>query len=59
MLYSLNKLQKYNKPFYGVNTGNRGFLLNKHAAGNIISKNKKIIIFNNLYPLEAKIKTVQ
>ena len=55
MLHSLKKLQKYNKPFYGVNTGNRGFLLNKHGAGNIISKNKKIIT-NNLYPLEAKIK---
>ena len=56
MLHSLKKLQKYNKPFYGVNTGNRGFLLNKHGAGNIISKIKKSSPIS-LYPLEAKIKT--
>ncbi|WP_440696125.1 NAD kinase [Candidatus Pelagibacter sp. HIMB109] len=56
MLHSLKKLQKYNKPFYGVNTGNRGFLLNKHDAGNIISKIKKSSPIS-LYPLEAKIKT--
>ena len=56
MLHSLKKLQKYNKPFYGVNTGNRGFLLNKHGAGNIISKIKKSSSIS-LYPLEAKIKT--
>jgi len=56
MLHSLKKLQKYNKPFYGVNTGNRGFLLNKHGAGNIISKIKKSSPVS-LYPLEAKIKT--
>ena len=57
MLHSLKKLQKYNKPFYGVNTGNRGFLLNKHGAGNIISKIKKSSSIS-LYPLEAIIKTV-
>jgi len=56
MLHSLKKLQKYNKPFYGVNTGNRGFLLNKHGAGNIISKIKKSSPIS-LYSLEAKIKT--
>ena len=56
MLHSLKKLQKYNKPFYGVNTGNRGFLLNKHGAGNIISKIKKSSSIS-LYSLEAKIKT--
>ena len=56
MLHSLKKLQKYNKPFYGVNTGNRGFLLNKHGAGDIISKIKKSSSIN-LYPLEANIKT--
>ena len=56
MLHSLKKFQKYNKPFYGINTGNRGFLLNKHGAGNIISKIKKSSSIS-LYPLEAKIKT--
>ena len=41
MLAKLKKLQKYNKPFYGINTGNRGFLLNKHSNRDIISKIKK------------------
>ena len=29
MLASLKKYQKYQLPFYGMNKGNRGFLLNK------------------------------
>ena len=29
MLSSLKKYQKYKLPFYGMNKGNRGFLLNK------------------------------
>ena len=56
MLHSLKKYQKYNKSFYGINTGNRGFLLNKHGAGDIISKIKKSSSIS-LYPLVAKIKT--
>ena len=56
MLNSLRKYQKYNKPFYGINTGNRGFLLNKFNSGNILSKiNKSSEI--KLFPLEAKINT--
>ena len=56
MLHSLKKYQKFQKPFYGINTGNRGFLLNKHSSGNIISKIKASSSIS-LYPLEAKIKT--
>ncbi len=56
MLDSIKKYQKYKKPFYGINTGNRGFLLNKFNNGNLISKiNKATEIY--LFPLEAKIKT--
>ena len=56
MLDSLKKYQKFKKPFYGINTGNRGFLLNKFISGNLISKiHKSSEIF--LFPLEAKIKT--
>ena len=56
MLDSLKKYQKFKKPFYGINTGNRGFLLNKFIHGNLISKIRKSSeIF--LFPLEAKIKT--
>jgi len=56
MLHCLKKYQKYNKPFYGINTGNRGFLLNKFENGNIILKIKRASGIN-LFPLEAKIKT--
>ena len=56
MLECLKKYQKFKKPFYGINTGNRGFLLNKFIHGNLISKIRKSSeIF--LFPLEAKIKT--
>ena len=56
MLDILKKYQKFKKPFYGINTGNRGFLLNKFISGNLISKiNKSSEIL--LFPLEAKIKT--
>ncbi|OUV86847.1 MAG: NAD kinase [Pelagibacteraceae bacterium TMED136] len=56
MLDILKKYQKFNKPFYGINTGNRGFLLNKFKGGNLMSKiNKSSEIY--IYPLEAKIKT--
>ena len=56
MLDILKKYQKFKKPFYGINTGNRGFLLNKFVNGNLISKiQKSSEIF--LFPLEAKIKT--
>ena len=56
MLDILKKYQKFKKPFYGINTGNRGFLLNKFISGNLISKiNKSSEI--SLFPLEAKIKT--
>ena len=56
MLDILKKYQKFKKPFYGINTGNRGFLLNKFVSGNLITKiNKSSEIL--LFPLEAKIKT--
>ncbi len=56
MLDILRKYEKFKKPFYGINTGKRGFLLNKFISGDLISKiNKSSEIF--LFPLEAKIKT--
>ncbi len=30
MLNSLKKLYKYNKPFYGINCGSYGFLMNNY-----------------------------
>jgi len=56
MLQILKKYQKYNKPFYGMNTGTFGFLMNKYKFKNIekfISRSKMVTIS----PLEAKIQT--
>ncbi len=36
MLKTLKRLQKYNKPFYGMNRGTFGFLMNKFKTKNII-----------------------
>ncbi len=47
MLKNLRKYIKYNKPFYGINSGNFGFLMNKLDNKNIqnkIIKSKKTII---------------
>ena len=47
MLESLKKYQKYNKPFYGMNRGSFGFLMNKYKTKNIrksIIKSKSVTI---------------
>ena len=56
MLHSLKKLYKFNKPFYGINSGNYGFLMNKFTnknLGNNIVKSKPI----QIHPLEMFVKT--
>ena len=56
MLQTLKKLQKYKKPFYGMNRGTFGFLMNKFRLQNLeknISKTKLVTIS----PLEVKILT--
>ena len=55
MLQTLKKLYKYKKPFYGINSGSYGFLMNKFSSKNTISnlsKSKMISIF----PLEMMVK---
>ena len=57
MLDTLKKFQKYNKPFYGINTGAFGFLMNKYNNQNlekIISKTKLI----SISPLQMKVLTI-
>jgi len=47
MLQSLKKYQKYKKPFYGMNKGSFGFLMNAYRSKNIkksIAKSKAISI---------------
>ncbi len=56
MLQTLKKLYKYNKPFYGINSGNYGFLMNKFSemhAMRKFSSAKQI----NISPLEMHVKT--
>ena len=36
MLQTLKRLYKFKKPFYGINSGNYGFLMNKFSNKNII-----------------------
>ena len=38
MLKTVKKLYKNNKPFYGINCGSIGFLLNKYINKNLIKK---------------------
>ena len=56
MLQTLKKYHKYNKPFYGMNRGTFGFLMNKFKLQNIkkkISRSKLV----SISPLEAKVTT--
>ena len=56
MLKTLKKYYKFNKPFYGINSGNYGFLMNKFEKNkmyNKIQKAKKV----NISPLIMKVKT--
>ena len=56
MLQTLKKYQKYNKPFYGINRGTFGFLMNKFKTYDVnksISKAKLV----SISPLEMKALT--
>ncbi len=55
MLQTLKKNQKSGKQFYGINSGNYGFLMNKYSSKNIIknlSKTKMV----SISPLEMMVK---
>ena len=43
MLETLKKYNKYKKPFYGINCGTFGFLMNKYTSKNLY---KKILLIN-------------
>jgi len=55
MLQSLKKYYKFNKPFYGINSGNYGFLMNKFSKKNFLKnfKNSKNIQIN---PLQMNVR---
>ena len=55
MLQTLKKLYKFNKPFYGINSGNYGFLMNKFSNKNFLSNLKDSEIIK-IHPLQTIIK---
>tara|TARA_B110000238_G_scaffold107660_1_gene117250 strand:+ start:72 stop:851 length:780 start_codon:yes stop_codon:yes gene_type:complete len=56
MLQTLKKLYKLKKPFFGINSGNYGFLMNKFTNKNFI-KNLKILNNIRIHPLQMTVKT--
>ena len=55
MLQTLKKNKKMNKQFYGINSGNYGFLMNKFSSKNII-KNLSRANMVSISPLEMIVK---
>ena len=56
MLQTLKSLYKFQKPFYGINSGNYGFLMNKFSNENFL-KNLKTSHSVKIHPLEMVVKT--
>ena len=56
MLQTLKKLHKYKKPFYGINSGNYGFLMNRFSNKNLL-KNLKTSRSVRIHPLQMSVKT--
>ena len=56
MLQILKKLYKFKKPFYGINSGNYGFLMNKFSKKNFL-KNLKASHSIKIHPLQMIVKT--
>ena len=57
MLGSLKKYHKYNKKFYGINSGNYGFLMNKFSTKNTINNLSKSLRVVTISPLEMTVRT--
>ena len=55
MLKILKKFYKYNKPFYGINSGSYGFLMNKFSRNNFLNNLKKIHSIS-INPLTMSVK---
>jgi len=56
MLQTLKKLYNFKKPFYGINSGNYGFLMNKFSNKNFL-KNLKTTHSVKIHPLQMTVKT--
>ena len=56
MLQALKKFYKFKKPFYGINSGNYGFLMNRFSNKNLL-KNLKTSRSVRIHPLQMSVKT--
>ena len=56
MLQTLKKLYRFKKPFYGINSGNYGFLMNKFTDENFL-KGLKSSHSSKIYPLQMIVRT--
>jgi len=56
MLHTLKKMHSLNKPFYGLNSGNYGFLMNKFSKKKFLN-NIKSLNSIQIYPLQMKVTT--
>jgi len=56
MLQTLKKLYRFKKPFYGINSGNYGFLMNKFCNKNFL-KNLQTSTSVKIYPLQMTVET--
>ena len=62
MLSTLKKYQKFNKPFYGINSGNYGFLMNKFSLNkniNNLDRKRKVIISPLIMTVKTKNKKIK
>ena len=55
MLQTLKKYYKLKKPFYGINTGDYGFLMNKFSEKNTVKNLTKVKMIS-IFPLEMIVK---
>ena len=56
MLQTLKKYYKFKKPFYGINSGNYGFLMNRFSNKNFL-KNFKTSNNIKIHPLQMLVRT--
>ena len=56
MLQTLKKYHKFCKPFYGINAGNYGFLMNKFSNKDFV-KNLKTANSIKIHPIQMTVKT--
>ena len=56
MLQTLKRLYKFKKPFYGINSGNYGFLMNRFSKKNFL-KNLETSHIVKIHPLQMVVKT--